>query len=121
MKIYKKKKSRNFLVGRKNNITIKHCANIDLNSDEQITFVSKRKEFDFVKKNWGYYVTPSINGRLINFNYDTALVKNRNGLYYVLVVEKNKKKSFKRYISSEKNYLVCWLNSKTLNKISNLF
>ena len=32
---------------------------------------SGMKEYDFVKKNWGYYATPSINSRLKIFNFNT--------------------------------------------------
>ena len=59
------KTNRNFIVGINKRIKINHGANIYLNNDEQITFIFKNKqEYDVVKKNWGYYATPSINYRL---------------------------------------------------------
>ena len=42
-----------------------------------ITFFNGKIEYDIVKKNWGFYATPSINGRLIKFGYKTCLIKNK--------------------------------------------
>ena len=45
-------------------IYIKHCADIYLKKNEQITLKNFDKEYDIVKKDWGFYATPSINDRL---------------------------------------------------------
>ena len=51
-------------------ITLSHVMDLILEADEQITLVSKEgKEVDICKKEWGYYATPSLNGRLKNFGY----------------------------------------------------
>ena len=40
---------------------------IQLDNNDLITFLTKdNKEWDVVKKNWGFYATPSINDRLFN-------------------------------------------------------
>jgi len=41
-------------------------------------------------KDWGFYATPSINGRLQQFGFKTALVENPQGRIYVMVVEEEK-------------------------------
>lgn len=111
MKIEKQTPPREFLVGKKNDITIKDCGKLFLSSDEQITFISKNnKEYDVVKKDWGYYATPSINGRLKKYGYKTALVKNNQGKYYIMLVDLNKQELFKMYIKNENNFLVQWLD-----------
>jgi hypothetical protein len=101
---------RRFKVGLKKDIEIKHIANIYLNSDEQVTFFSKKKrQYDFVKKDWGYYATPSINGRLKKFNFLTCLIKNKlTKRFFILVVYKEKINLFRKYIKKEKLKIVGW-------------
>jgi hypothetical protein len=106
-----RKIGRKFKVGLNKNIQIKHIANIFLRSNEQITFFSKKKrEYDFVKKDWGYYVTPSINGRLKKFNFLTCLVKNKlTKQFFILVIYKEKLNLFRKYLKKEKLKIVSWL------------
>ena len=47
-----------------------------------ITFVSGKSEYDVVKKEWGYYATPSINKRLISYDINTCLIKNIKSKIY---------------------------------------
>jgi hypothetical protein len=103
--------SRRFNVGVKNDIKIKHIKNIYLNSNEQITFISKKnREYDFVKKNWGYYATPSINGRLKKFNFITYLIKNKiTNKKFIFVVYKEKKHLLKKYLKKEKLEIISLL------------
>ena len=124
MKTFFLKKSREYEVGIKSKTIIKDVGKINLDSDEQITFVdSSENEYDLAKKNWGYYATPSINKRLKKFNYKTALVKNnQTDLFYVMIVCNNKIKEFNKYISADSMEIVCWLDeNKSLSKITNLF
>jgi len=90
---------RKFDVGASKKITISHFANITLNADEQVTFVGVGgEEVDVVKKDWGYYLTPSINKRLTNFNLNTFLVQNSRGNIYIMAVEKASMYKFHEYI-----------------------
>ena len=110
MKLNIKKNPRKYTVGRNKNITISDMGNIFLKSNEQITFVTESKnQYDFCRKSWGYYATPSINSRLKNENFLTALVSNQNNRIYLMVIEKNKLKQFKNYIKSENQTIVAWL------------
>ncbi len=111
MKFEKKSPPRKFSVGMNKEIFISDCGNIILNHNEQISFLTEDlKEYDIVRKKWGYYATPSINGRLANQGFKTALVKNMNGMRYIMIVEESKIDSFKAYLKKEKNQLVEWLD-----------
>tara|TARA_B000000475_G_scaffold105325_2_gene85523 strand:+ start:26227 stop:26580 length:354 start_codon:yes stop_codon:yes gene_type:complete len=113
MKIKKNVPPRQFNVGEQMDITINHCANINLDPDEQVTFLTNNdREYDVVRKDWGFYATPSINGRLKNFGFKTALVKNTDDLYYIMIVEESKEKLFQKYIKDTKQILIEWLNEK---------
>ena len=110
MKFDKKNPPREFLVGKEEQIVIKDCGSVSLKADEQITFITDLgKEYDVVRKDWGFYATPSINGRLRHFGFKTALVKNRHDKFYVMLVEKEKIDEFEKYLDTEDNYLVSWL------------
>lgn len=105
-----KKINRKFSVGLNKNIKIKHIANIYTKSNDQITFLSnKYQEYDVTRKSWGYYATPSINKRLMHFNYKTGLIKNSNGMFYITVVDKKKLRLFKNYLIKENIKLISWL------------
>ena len=106
-----KKISRKFIVGSgKNSIKINHTAKIRLNNDEQITFLFKKSQHDFVKKNWGFYATPSINGRLKKEGFISALVKNKKKMIYLMVIHKTKKKEFNKYCKLHDQKVVKWLH-----------
>ena len=110
MKILKKKPPRRFYVGK--NIQLKDCAKIYLNPNEQVTFLTKTKqEYDVCKKDWGFYATPSINGRLKSFNFKTALIQNiKTKRIYIFLKEKGKEKKFNKYIKQEKCKVLKWLS-----------
>ena len=98
MRLIKKKIPRKFLVGYKKKIILKDCGQVHLNNNEQLTFLKNRSEFDVVKKNWGYYATPSVNKRLKNFNFRTFITQNFSKSIYIMIVHKEKIKEFKEYL-----------------------
>ena len=104
------KKSRLYKTGFGKNITIKDCARITLNSNEQVTFQNQNFLYDFCKKNWGYYSTPSINKRLKNNGYEVYLIENLTGDIYLWSVEKNKNKKFLNYLKNENQRIVTRLD-----------
>lgn len=113
MNINELKPPRLFNVGANQEICIKHCADIYLQDDEQVTFIDKNgSEYDVAKKNWGYYATPSVNSRLVNQGFKTALVQNSHGQFYIMIVYKEKIDEFKSYLTSENNHIVEWLDEK---------
>jgi len=102
-------KTRKFNV---NDIEITHISDIELNNNEMITFKKGNKEYDFIAKDWGYYATPSINGRLKSFGYKTALVKNSYGKVFINVVEIEKMDNFLEYLKRENSEILEWLDEQ---------
>ena len=103
---------REFEVGYDVKGTIRDCGSMRLGPDEQITFLTEQGgEYDLTRKEWGFYATPSLNGRLASFNLRAVLVKNRVDRFFVLLVERGKEESFERYVRLEPLKVVCWLDS----------
>ena len=80
--------AREFPVGN-GDIVISHCANLILDTDEQVTFLTgDGKEYDVVRKPWGYYATPSLNGRLKRNGLRAGLTRSiQSGLFFVVLVD----------------------------------
>ena len=110
MKIQIQTPGREFVVGT-SSITITDSGTITLDDDHQITFLETDKsEYDVCKKEWGYYATPSINGRLEHFNYMTCLVKNSAEKKYIMIVKTSKLEEFKTYLEIENLVIETWFN-----------
>jgi hypothetical protein len=100
-----------FVVGFEEKIELKDCARVALDADEQVTFVTESgAEYDVARKSWGFYATPSTNGRLKRFNLRTALIRNRNNQYFVMLVEGGKEPLFEAYLTGQRLTVVCWLD-----------
>ena len=111
MKIIEQKPPRKFRVGLDQSVELSDCGKVYLNSNEQVTFVtSEGREHDLCAKSWGFYATSSVNGRLKDQGFKTALVKNSRGRFYVMVVDKNKLNEFEAYLNSDKNHVEQWLD-----------
>lgn len=92
--------------------TIRDCARVELEADEQITLLADSgAEYDVVRKDFGFYATPSTNGRLARFGLRTAIARNRLGQLFILLVERGKEPLFDRYLGEEKMQLVTWLDT----------
>ena len=92
-------------------ILLKDCGRVDLNPDEQVTFTTAAgAEYDVARKVWGFYATPSLNGRLQRFGLRGVLVKNRIEQYFVLLVERGQEAAFERYVADERLVVVSWLD-----------
>ena len=123
MKIKEKIPPRNFLVGTNKKFYMKDCGDVLLSDDEQITFKTEQgTEYDFAKKDWGYYASPSLNGRLTNFNLRACLIRNtKTNRYFVLIVEKNFEDKFNQYLTEESCEIVTWMDdTEKLDKIRKL-
>jgi hypothetical protein len=114
VKLIRKSPPRPFQVGQGGKITISDCGKIQLNSNEQVTFIlPSGAEYDVTRKEWGFYATPSLNGRLEQFGLRGVLIKNRvTGRFFVLLVEKGKEAGFEDYCRAENLVAVAWLDSK---------
>ena len=111
MRIKRNEPPRLFTVGINADIAISDMGDIHLAPNEQVSFVTENgARHDFARKDWGYYATPSINGRLKNEGFKTALVENEQGRLYVMVVETARRAAFDEYCRVEKQSIVRWLD-----------
>ena len=111
MKVQKKDPLRVFTVGVHADTPIADTADIHLDENEQVTFVTDAgRRYDVVRKAWGFYATPSINRRLREEGFRTALVRNGQGLLYLMVVEAGKQDLFEAYCKREQQDVVEWLD-----------
>jgi hypothetical protein len=104
---------RAFQVGPQGQITIFDHGKIDLQPNEQVTFILPQGgEYDVTRKEWGFYATPSLNGRLEKFGLRGVLIKNRGTKrFFVLLVEKGKDAAFEEYCRTENLEAVVWMDS----------
>ena len=113
MKVTPRTPPRAFDVGQAQVIQLKDCGRIELAPDEQVTFLTEAGgEYDVVRKSWGFYATPSLNGRLKRFGLRAALVKSPPGKFYVVLVEQGKEFAFEQYAVLERYRLVGWLDDE---------
>jgi hypothetical protein len=92
---------------------ISDCGSMHLAADEQVTFVTEQgAEYDVTRKDWGFYATPSLNGRLAGFGLRGVLVKNRHNRFFVMLVERGKEEAFDRYVKQEPLAIISWLDSE---------
>lgn len=100
-----------FEVGKERSIRISDHGQLRLDANEQITFVTEGgAEYDVARKDWGFYATPSLNGRLVDHKLHAALVRNAAHRYYVFLMEEGKRDAFERYLRDEEQTLVAWLD-----------
>jgi hypothetical protein len=103
---------RRYTCGRRNEVEIADCGSVELEPDEQLTFTTPAgAEYDLARKSFGFYATPSLNGRLARFHLRAVMVKNQQGLYFILLVEAGREADFEAYVASEELEVVCWLDS----------
>ncbi len=110
MKLNIKEEPRLFFVGNNKEIEIKDYGTVHLDENELVSFVTESgSEYEICKKNWGYYATPSIENRLKDNGFLSALVKNSSNQLYLWVIEKEKKDLFETYLNKENHKVVDWL------------
>ncbi len=113
MKFTEKSPPRRFAVGNAVRFEMRDCGTLSLDPDEQVTLVTdKGAEYDVARKDWGFYATPSLNGRLEAFGLRGVLIRNvATGRYFVLLVERGREASFDAYAAQERLEVVAWLDS----------
>ncbi len=103
---------REFATGRDGETTLRHSADLRLDSDELVTFVAPSgSRFDVVRKSWGYYAGGSLNGRLPASGLQPGLARNPDGKLFLLLVENGAQPGFERYLASENMEVVRWLDA----------
>lgn len=94
-----------------NSVKISHCANIELNPDELVTFVTPSgKQYDVMKKKWGFFATPSLNNRLKKFGFKTVLITDSTEKKFICLVEEGKEEEFLNYLEKDRGKIVYWLS-----------
>ena len=108
---------REFEVGRHGG-RMRHVADAWLDDDEIVTFrTDSGTEVDLARKSWGYYGSPSLNGRLRDFGFRAALAMGvpREGeeapRMYLMFVEAGREEGFEEYMAAEEMRVVAWLDS----------
>lgn len=121
MRFLPKDPPRRFLVGNSVKFDMKDCGTLTLAPDEQITLVTEKgAEYDVARKDWGFYATPSLNGRLEQFGLRAVLIKNRGtGRYFLLLVERGHEPTFETYCQQENLAVITWLdNTEALDQLA---
>jgi hypothetical protein len=109
MRLERNDPPREFEVGE---VTLRHSADVELEPDEQITLVTgSGTEYDLVRKSWGYYATPSMNGRLAAHGLRAALAVNPEGKLNLLLVERGHEPELDAYLADQRMRVVSWLDS----------
>ena len=112
MKIEPNNPPRAYEVGRTVKLQMKDCGTVRLEPDEQLTFTTEAgAEYDLARKDWGFYATPSLNGRLQQFGLRGVLVKNMIDRFFVMLVEHGKEPLFDQYVAVEELQIIAWLDS----------
>jgi hypothetical protein len=108
---------REFEVGRRGG-RLRHVGDAWLDPDEVLTLRAESgTEVDLTRKSWGYYGSPSLNGRLREHGLRAALAVGvpRSGeeasRMYLLYVEHGREADFEAYLSAEEMEVVAWLDS----------
>lgn len=114
MNIEELKPAREFPVGYED-IILRHSANIELEDDEMVTFVSGESQYDVCKKSWGYYATPSLDKRLPHFGLRPALMRNRRTRHcFLVLVHHDHIPEWREYMAGEDQELVAWLDDPAI-------
>lgn len=113
MRFSEKSPPRRFPVGNAVKFEMSDCGTLALAPDEQVTLTTEAgAEYDVARKDWGFYATPSLNGRLPSFGLRGVLIRNTiTGRYFVLLVERGREESFDAYMAQESLEVVAWLDS----------
>ncbi len=112
MRFEEKSPPRRFPVGNAVKFEMRDCGTLALAPDEQVTLVTESgAEYDVARKDWGFYATPSLNGRLESFGLRGVLIRNTlTGRYFVLLVERGREDAFAAYMVQESLEVVAWLD-----------
>lgn len=113
VKLFQKNPPRVFDVGNAVRFRMSDCGTLALDADEQVTFTTPAgAEYDVARKGWGFYATPSLNGRLPQFKLRAVLIRNTStGRYFVLLVESGQEAAFEDYMKQESLEVIVWLDT----------
>ena len=110
MKFYKRKKKRKFIASKNSKLELNDIGKIELKIKEHLTIQVNKKKNEICAMDWGLYATSSINSRLKKEGFRTAIVKNQKNKIFIMIVDKNKIKSFFNYCKIESLKIIKWLS-----------
>lgn len=103
---------RAYRCGIEDAVTMHDCGTVALEPDEQVTFTTPGgAEYDLARKEWGFYATPSLNGRLTRFGLRAVLVRNTLGQWFVMLVEDGHEEAFAEYLEAERLVVVARMDT----------
>ena len=119
MKVKPVEPPRSFKVGHPGReLTLTHAVDLELGVDEQVTIRTERGgEYDVVRKDWGFYATPSLNGRLKSFGYRSVLVESMTRRF-LLLVETDRMADFEAYIDAQGIRVIAWLDGPEIEWVA---
>lgn len=96
-----------------NGIPIADYGRIHLDADEMVSVATRSgAELEITRKEWGFYVTPSLNARLVASGLRAVLVVgDLTDRYYILAVESGQEAPFRDYLAKQSMTIVAWLDS----------
>lgn len=95
-----------------NGIKLSDMGKIHLETNEMVSLrTSSGRECDITAMNWGFYLGPSLNGRLIEEGFKSALAINTQGRIYLLAVEMDKLNLLYSYLKPQNSKILCWLDA----------
>ena len=71
---------------------------------------ANNKKNEICMMEWGLYATSSLNNRLKNEGFKTALVKSSFNKLFVMIVDNKKKNQFIKYCKKESLKVINWLD-----------
>ena len=103
-----------------NGVSLHDCGTARLSAGEQITFATEAGgQYDVARKEWGFYATPSLNGRLGRFGLRPLLARNGAGRFFLLLLERGRDDELATYLREQDMRIVCWLDDEaTLQSIA---
>jgi hypothetical protein len=117
MRVERVEPPREYEVGRRG-ARLHHVADAWLEPDEVLTLrTDSGTEVDLTRKSWGYYGSPSLNGRLREHGLRAALAVgvprdgDESNRMYLLLVEEGREADFEAYLEAEDMRVAAWLDS----------
>jgi len=94
-------------------IELTDMGEVILERDEQVTFrTPSGRGNDVVRKDWGFFLSNSINANLRDQGFKTAMCasSSKPPRLYLMLVEEDRQPDFFAYLKRFDSKLVCWLD-----------
>lgn len=84
---------------------------------------AKNMECDIAATSWGYYLGPSLNSRLKNQGFRSAIMVNKMSQLYIVAIDEGEMEKFNSYIKQNDLKVITWLDdwlqdSKVISQFS---